>query len=81
MIVKLFFLKSPVCYATKALCKEIITKVECSNFLLLEKLAQTIMDIVMKHPLVKKAHVCIDKPFALRYADSVSVELDSEEIS
>ena len=65
----------------KALSKEIINKVEDSNFLLLEKLAQTVLDIVMMHSLVKKAHVCVDKPFALRFADSVSVELDSEEMS
>lgn len=65
----------------KALSKEIIKKVEGSSFFLLEKLAYTILNIVMTHSLVEKAHVCVDKPFALRFADSVSVELDSEEIS
>ncbi|MCK5014225.1 MAG: dihydroneopterin aldolase [Candidatus Omnitrophica bacterium] len=60
----------------KALTKRIIQVVEPSNFFLLEKLAKRVLNIIMENPLVKKATVRIDKPLALRFADSVSVELN-----
>ena len=60
----------------KALTKQIIRKVEASQFLLLEKLSGNILDIVKAHPAVQEAVVRVDKPQALRFADSVSVELD-----
>lgn len=59
----------------KEITKKIIAMVESSNFNLLEKLAQEVLDIVCAHPLVTQACVIIDKPGALRFADSVSVEL------
>jgi D-erythro-7,8-dihydroneopterin triphosphate epimerase len=59
----------------KSLTKRIIQTVEPSSFYLLEKLAKCILNIIMENPLVKKATVRIDKPLALRFADSVSVEL------
>lgn len=60
----------------KTLTKRIIKEVEDSNIFLLEKLAQLILDIVLDHPLVEEASVRVDKPFALRFADSVSIELN-----
>lgn len=59
----------------KALTKKIIKAVESSHFFLLEKLAQTILNLVLESPLVKEAYVRVDKPLALRFADSVSVEV------
>lgn len=59
----------------KTITKNIISHVETSEFFLIEKLADTVLDIVLKHPLISEAEVKIDKPFALRFADSVSIEL------
>ena len=59
----------------KVITKRIIEEVEASDFFLLEKLAQLVLDIVMANPKVKEAAVRVDKPLALRFADSVSVEL------
>ncbi len=49
--------------------------VEQANFFLLEKLAGHILDIAMTDKKVARAAVEIDKPKALRFADSVSLEL------
>lgn len=57
----------------KALKKKIIDNVERSNFNLLEKLSDFILDLVMEDPKVIKAKVEIDKPGALRFVDSVSI--------
>ena len=59
----------------KKITKKIIKAVETSHFFLLEKLTKMILDIVMKEALVKEATVRVDKPFALRFSDSVSLEL------
>ena len=59
----------------KILCKKIIKAVTSSKYYLLEKLCQTVLDIVMTDKQVKEAFVQIDKPGALRFAESVSVEL------
>ncbi|MFT7538258.1 MAG: D-erythro-7,8-dihydroneopterin triphosphate epimerase [Lysobacterales bacterium] len=59
----------------KTVTKEIITAVESSEFFLIEKLGSMILDIMCANKLVETAHVIIDKPNALRFADSVSVEL------
>ena len=62
-----------------AITKKIIKMVEASNFLLLEKLADIILQIVLDDPRVKEATVRVDKPLALRFADSVSVELTKKQ--
>lgn len=61
----------------KIITKKIIKLVETSNFFLLEKLADKILKIVTESRKVLSATVKVDKPFALRFADSVSVELSS----
>lgn len=61
----------------KTINKEIIAHVENSNFDLIEKIAGDVLDIVMKDRKIQKATVKIDKPGALRFTDSVSVELSS----
>ena len=60
----------------KALTKQIIKEVEASQYFLLEKLAARVLDIVTAPPAILEAAVRVDKPQALRFADSVSVELN-----
>ncbi|MEC9482218.1 MAG: dihydroneopterin triphosphate 2'-epimerase [Halomonas sp.] len=61
----------------RTITKHIITHVEEGRFLLLERMTRELLDIVMGHPQVLTAQVEIDKPHALRFADSVSVTLSA----
>ena len=54
--------------------KKVLTAVENSHFELLEKLASFVLLKVMEDKRILSARVEIDKPNALRFADSVSVE-------
>jgi D-erythro-7,8-dihydroneopterin triphosphate epimerase len=56
--------------------KQIIEYVEGHSFLLLEKLAGDVMAIVKRSERVSAATVEIDKPHALRFADSVSAVIE-----
>ena len=60
----------------KTITKAIIGHVEEGRFLLLEKLAGDLLDICTADPAVTRAAVTVDKPNALRFADSVSVTLE-----
>ncbi|WP_281630222.1 dihydroneopterin triphosphate 2'-epimerase [Vibrio sp. St2] len=60
----------------KTICKGIINYVENGRFLLLEKLTSDVLGICIDHPWVSYAQVKIDKPHALRFADSVSLTLN-----
>jgi len=55
--------------------KAIINHVENGRFLLLERMASEVLALVMEDPQVMVAQVEIDKPHALRFADSVSITL------
>ncbi len=57
----------------KTINKNVIKYVEDGNFNLVERVAGGIADIIMKNNKIKKAFVKVDKPGALRFADSVSV--------
>lgn len=57
----------------KSLNKKIINYVEKNSFNLLEKMAICIGDIVMEDIRAKKTTVKVDKPGALRFAESVSI--------
>ena len=57
----------------KHITKAVIGHVENGRFLLLEKLAGDLLDIAMGSPRTLAAVVEVDKPHALRFADSVSV--------
>jgi D-erythro-7,8-dihydroneopterin triphosphate epimerase len=59
----------------RTITKKIITLVEQQRFSLLEKLTAEVLAIASEHPAVKYAEVEIDKPHALRFADSVSLTL------
>lgn len=60
----------------RTICKEIIAFVEGNKFALLERMTGDVLALVMKNPNVKFASVEIDKPHALRFADSVSLTLE-----
>jgi D-erythro-7,8-dihydroneopterin triphosphate epimerase len=59
----------------KKLKRGIIDKVERSRFRLLESLTNMILSLVMEDPRALAAVVRVDKPGALRYAKTVSVEM------
>lgn len=61
----------------KTITKKIIKHVETSKYFLIERMADQVLRIVMTDPKVKSAKVRIDKPGALRFARSVSVELEA----
>lgn len=62
----------------KEINKKIIKFVEDGNFNLLEKVAGGISKIVFENDNIMKATVKIDKPGALRFADSVSITMINE---
>jgi FolB domain-containing protein len=59
----------------KEIKQQIIALVEASDFFLIEKLAESICQKCLAHPLVMAAKVRVDKPGALRFAKSVGVEI------
>lgn len=64
----------------RTITKQLIAHVEDGRFALLERMTREVLDIVMQHEQVLTAQVEIDKPHALRFADSVSITLsDSRE--
>ena len=62
----------------KSLKNRIVEEVEASTFHLLETLTDHIINIVMSDKQVISATVKVDKPHALRFADSVSVQISAE---
>jgi D-erythro-7,8-dihydroneopterin triphosphate epimerase len=61
----------------KKITKKIIALVQDGQFKLLEVLTQKIMDLIMADEKVKWARVEVDKPHALRFAESVSMEMEA----
>lgn len=57
----------------KTITKRIIKLVEDNRFSLLEKLTADVLDVAAEHPWVTYAEAEVDKPHALRFADSVSL--------
>lgn len=62
----------------RTITKAVIRHVEENRFALLERLTQELLDLVMTHPQVVYAEVEVDKPHALRFAESVSITLSAE---
>lgn len=62
----------------RAITKRIISEVQSSRFHLLDKLAARILETIMQEQKVLRATVEVDKPHALRFADSVSVVCSAE---
>ena len=63
-------------YNYRTLSKRVVTEVEKSNFFLIEKLSDYIMQIIMEDSRVQVAKVKVEKPHALRYSESVSVTIE-----
>lgn len=59
----------------RTITKSVIHHVENHRFSLLEKLTQDVLNIARNHDWVTYAEVEIDKLYALRYADSVSMTM------
>ncbi|WXL24728.1 dihydroneopterin triphosphate 2'-epimerase [Ectopseudomonas mendocina] len=62
----------------RTITKAIIQHVEGNRFALLERLTQEILDLVMSNQAVHYAEVEVDKPHALRFAESVSITLAAQ---
>jgi len=59
----------------KKVKKAILSLVESSEFLLIEKLAEEIAKVCLDDSKVQKVNVAVDKPGVLRYTRSVAVEI------
>ena len=60
----------------KKVTKEIIRIVESNSYNLVEKLASDVMNLIMEDHKVLQCQVEIDKPGALRFTDSVSIQIN-----
>jgi D-erythro-7,8-dihydroneopterin triphosphate epimerase len=58
----------------KTIKKQIIALVEKSSYNLIEKLVAEVASLIMQDEKVESTTVEIDKPHALRFADSVSIK-------
>lgn len=63
-------------YDYKSITKKVIAMVQQSDFNLLEKLTHAILTMIMNDDRVMRCKVEVDKPHALRFAESVSVEME-----
>ncbi len=63
----------------RALKKRVLALVENSKYFLLEALVEAVARECLATPGVRKAQVRIDKPSALRFAQSVGVEIEREQ--
>jgi D-erythro-7,8-dihydroneopterin triphosphate epimerase len=61
----------------KTVTKKVIALTQDGRFKLLEVLTKNILDLVMEDKKVKRAKVEVDKPHALRFAESVSLEMEA----
>jgi D-erythro-7,8-dihydroneopterin triphosphate epimerase len=55
--------------------KKVIDLVEGSSFLLMERLAQRVAEVCLENDHVARVRVMLEKPGALRFARTVSVEI------
>ena len=62
----------------KTITKKVITLVQEGQFKLLEVLTKKILDLAMEDERVLRARVEVDKPHALRFAESVSVQMEAK---
>jgi dihydroneopterin aldolase/D-erythro-7,8-dihydroneopterin triphosphate epimerase len=59
----------------KAINKALISLVEQSEFNLIETMAERVAEACLAHDRIRQVTVTVDKPGALRFADSVAVEV------
>jgi FolB domain-containing protein len=62
----------------KKIKRKVIDIVEKSRCRLVEALTAKVLREIMKNPMALAAGVCIDKPHALRFAESVSIEMKAD---
>ena len=60
----------------RTITKRVIRLVEDGRFLLLEKLVADVLEVCSDHPDIIRSEVTIQKPHALRFADTVSLTLE-----
>lgn len=60
----------------KAIKKRILKQTETSRFQLIESIAEQAASICLEDPRVERVWVTVDKPGALRFAQSVAVEVE-----
>lgn len=65
-------------YNYKTITKQVIELVQDNRFKLLEVLTKNILDLIMLDQRVSQARVEVDKPHALRFAESVSFEMKAK---
>jgi len=64
-------------YDYKVITKKVISFVQDGRFKLLESLTKSLLDMIMEDNRVSWAKVEVDKPHALRFAESVSFEMEA----
>ncbi|MDF1576230.1 MAG: dihydroneopterin aldolase [Bacteroidales bacterium] len=62
----------------KTITKKVIALVQDGKFKLLEVLTKKILDLIMEDERVISVRVEVDKPHALRFAESVSMEMKAK---
>ncbi len=65
-------------YDYKVITKQVIAYVQEGHFKLLEVLTKNLLEMIMKDDRVRWAKVEVDKPHALRFAESVSFEMEAQ---
>lgn len=60
----------------RTITKQVIELVEGSKFLLVEKMAHEIARLCLADERVSRARVTVEKPAALRFADSVGISIE-----
>jgi len=60
----------------RAVSKAVIALVEESSFFLVEKMAEEIAGLCLQNPKVKLARVRVEKPGAIRFSQSVGIEVE-----
>lgn len=64
-------------YDYKKITKRVISYVQDGRFKLLEVLTKNLLEMIMEDDRVSWAKVEVDKPHALRFAESVSFEMEA----
>lgn len=60
----------------RAVTKQVIDLVENSRFFLVERMADEIARLCLREPRIEKVSVYVEKPAALRFAQSVGVAIE-----
>ena len=59
----------------RLLKKKVLADAEASSFFLIEALAERVAELCLQDARVEEVQVCVEKPGALRFARTVSVEI------